>query len=166
MGCDGCKNKNSAPSSERFDQVFASFWPASLPFPPMVPYLGAVVDRGEAKAWAAAIGASTDPGVLSGDSRALLDMVGRAMMDPRAVFAEARKEKKKKKGDGGPGPGLPGFNCSRTCPDGSGAHVNCGACYECDSGCNPSAYARCVDVCGGSNNADDGLASIKEALSG
>ena len=95
MGCDGCDSRPTPADKALFQQVFTRFWPPGSPFPPMAPYLGAAVGRQEALAWAVAIGADHNSRVLSGDTQAILDMVGRALMDPSEVFAEARKKKKK-----------------------------------------------------------------------
>lgn len=80
------QSMDQSATEQRLDMVFNRFWPPSAPFPPMAPYIGAAVSRRQARAWASAIGAEQDPGVLNADPQAVLDFVGRAMMDPGTVY--------------------------------------------------------------------------------
>jgi len=96
MACAGCKD-NAGGTASGFDTVFERFWPASVPFPPMAPYLAAAVTRSEAKQWAVDIGADTDAAVLTGSTQAILSVVGRAMMDPGGTYAQQRQGHKENK---------------------------------------------------------------------
>lgn len=148
MPCTNCKsNPDSTPSpamssratTHPFDAVFNRFWPPSAPFPPMAPYLAAAASRTDARRWATAIRADQDPAVLAGGTMAVLDMVGRAMMDPSGVFAGVRSEAKGKKK---PIPESPFMRCLDHCKSRCGSAANCcsmrvedGFCrYECCDG--------------------------------
>lgn len=79
--------------------VFRRFWPPHLAFPPIAPYLVGAVNRAEAERWFVELGAD-DPTLLSGDTVAVLDFVGRSMAGG-GRFAAARR-KKKREGGGRP----------------------------------------------------------------
>lgn len=98
MSCQGCQNSASMTGTQTsaFDAVYANFWPANLPFPPLTPWLAAAVGRAEARQWAIDIGADRDPRILSGDPQAMLHLIGLAMAGGGS-YAETRGLKKKKK---------------------------------------------------------------------
>lgn len=93
---------NDAPHdgllAERRQQLkvgFNAMWPAGNPFPPAMPWLAAVVNRGEAWGWVVSL--ARQDGNIRLDSPALaLDFVGRAMTGD-GVYRNERKKKKKKK---------------------------------------------------------------------
>jgi len=129
MTCASCAAAlpTTAGTADRLDAVLASFWPPGVPFPPMAPYVAAVVSRSDLRRclprqWALD-GADKDAGVLARDPTAILSLLGQAMTDPSLVYAAARK---KRKGKGS----TPGSNllhgCSVTCSDGRTKSVTCG----------------------------------------
>lgn len=129
MSCENCKSTTASTTStaplsgstrQSFEAVFSRFWPPTAPFPPMAPYVAAAVSRADARKWAAAIGADRDPAVLSGDPMAVLNMVGRAMMDPGMTFSSARKRSKKKTP-----PNSPNRTCFLACEAECGHLSNC-----------------------------------------
>lgn len=102
MACASCAAASPATTAtaDRLDALLASFWPPGVPFPPMAPYVAAVVSRSDLRQWALDIGADQHAAVLSGDPTAILSLLGQAMTDPSLVYAAARK-KRKGKGSGG-----------------------------------------------------------------
>jgi hypothetical protein len=137
MGCNGCANKAESDPSP-VDSALEHFWPAVLPFPPMTPWLAAVVSRSEAREWALATGIEQRADVLSGDPTAMLDFIGRALLAD-GVFAEARKRKKKDR------PTLPPGTGEACC---STARAECCAGAErCEFSCSPNADGSCITSC-------------------
>ncbi len=130
MTCASCAaaSPTTAGTADRLDAVLASFWPPGVPFPPMAPYVAAVVSRSDLRQWALDIGADKDAGVLAKDPTAILSLLGQAMSDPSLVYAAARKKRKGKKPDEHP--------CEASCRS--------TACYDCN-GCDLVAWSSCSD---------------------
>lgn len=88
---DGLQPERRAALKAGFNRM----WPASAPFPPAMPWLAAVVNRGEAWAWVASL-ARQDGSVRLDSPSLALNFVGRAM-NGRSVYASKRKESKRER---------------------------------------------------------------------
>ena len=144
MACEGC---NSAPQETALDRVFDGSWPKGAPFPPMAPYLAAAVSRQQALDWAEAVGAPGKAAVVAGDSGAILDFVGKAMMDPGETYAAERKKRKPKKDDTS---GSPSSDCKGSVFDSmldctSWVRTACGADGRCEPTTDDKFCGTCTD---------------------
>ncbi len=146
MTCASCAaaSPTTAGTADRLDAVLASFWPPGVPFPPMAPYVAAVVSRSDLRQWALDIGADKDAGVLAKDPTAILSLLGQAMSDPSLVYAAARKKRKK-----------PAKKDPPELPDDLGedvpSHIDENGCYQASCvGCGSRSCCQTVCVHGGS----------------
>lgn len=137
MGCKGCEGADEE-AIRPFDAVFEQFWPKTLPFPPMTPWLAAVLSRDQARAWAVAVGAEQRVDLMAGDRRAMLDFLGRALLAD-GVFAAERKRKKKD------GPTLPPGTGNLCCETARSAC--CDGTTSCTFSCSPNADGSCSFTC-------------------
>ena len=141
---DTAQDGLAAEQRQRLKAGFAQMWPANSPFPPAMPWLAAVVGRGEAWAWVVSL-ARQDGSIRLDSPVQALDFVGRAMNAGGAYGTVRKKEKKR----------------TNTRPNGRSTHYCFTGCYEdgrwteaysyctdrerCCTGCGPSgAYAYCT----------------------
>lgn len=110
MACESCHEssaENASPTTATGSvrEVFEAFWPKQFLYPPIAPYLAATVTRPQAYAWMKSL-APVHQEVLTGDTMAVLDFIGMAMMGG----GDYRRVRKKSKPKPDPGPYLPPYD--------------------------------------------------------
>lgn len=144
MACDACRHPDTCPAST-FAEIFEGFWPSSLPFPPMTPWLGAVVTRHQAQEWAVAAGAERRADLMAGDRQALLDFLGKAMLGDGMFAAERARRKRDRTPQRPDIANMCCENARSSCCDGA---------LSCVFTCSPNADGSCDVYCNSTRGTD------------